>query len=150
MSKTWPKIRNPRPQVIYMCQTSNEAENVFAGKEIGILPRMELGNAADYWLQLKSGEKKNALSIYYCCRFISLMVVIASFIICCYIYYTISQSDDLDNEPIFFIKVVIVVLGLILMSMLLKSLYDKCRRYFSQYRELNLGRILSSQISWTT
>jgi hypothetical protein len=39
MSKTWPKIRNPRPQVIYMCQTSNEAENVFAGKEIGILPR---------------------------------------------------------------------------------------------------------------
>jgi hypothetical protein len=22
-----------------MCQTSNEAENVFAGKEIGILPR---------------------------------------------------------------------------------------------------------------
>ena len=50
---------------------------------------MELGNAADYWLQLKSGEKKNALSIYYCCRFISLMVVIASFIICCYIYYTI-------------------------------------------------------------
>ena len=35
----WPKIRNPRPQVIYMCQTSNEAEEVFAGKEIGILPR---------------------------------------------------------------------------------------------------------------
>ena len=61
-----------------------------------------------------------------------------------------SQSDDLDNEPIFFIEVVIVVLGLILMSMLLKTLYDKCRRYFSQYRELNLGRILSSQISWTT
>ena len=39
MGKTWPKIRNPRPQVIYMCQTSTEAEDVFSRKESGILPR---------------------------------------------------------------------------------------------------------------